>query len=417
MVSNGDKLQEFLQNRNWTQYIRLQWIDFSGILRTRFVPRDRCLEIAKGNEEYLLPQVSMIIPVSKSPIPIASDLEIWCLRPDWSSIRCCGFKENHASVMCFLAHKEAEETYNKCPRMLLSRGLQRLQTEWDTKVLAGFEIEVMLLDQDCQPLNDIDRLNSYQTTAGLRGKKLDIVEEILDSFKVSSINVHHFHTETHDQIEFALSPEPLLDAVDSLILAQETIRTIFVRHNIKATMTPKPSLKGQQMEFTFTCVLTHMNPLCAFGMANFDSYVRTTTGAAGKWAGYGTENRDLPVRKITEQHWEFRMTDGTSNPYLFAGAVLLAGICGLSQKLTLAWEDCHVFPHSLDEGGRAKYGLDKRMPSSLREALDSLKTDNSIKSWIPKDMLNSYIAVKEKDAEAFQKMTDDQRRLRFLEFF
>lgn len=317
--------------------------------------------------------------------------------------------------------------------MLLSRGLQRLLTEWDTKVLAGFEIEVMLLDQDCQPLNDIDRLNSYQTTAGLRGEKLDIVEEILESFKASSIKVHHFHTETHDQIEFALSPESLLDAVDSLVLAQETIRTIFVRHNIKATMTPKPLLEGPtngihlhmsvdklappHTDNFLAGVLTHMHPLCAFGMANFDSYVRTTTDAAGKWVGYGTENRDLPVRKITEQHWEFRMADGTSNPYLFTGAVLLAGICGLSQKLTLTWEDCHVFPHSLDQGGRAIYQLDKRMPSSLQEALESLKTDDSIKTWIPRDMLNSYIAVKEKDVEAFQKMTDDQRRLRFLEFF
>ena len=73
----------------------------------------------------------------------------------------------------------------------------------------------------------MDRLNSYQTTTGLRGQTLDIVEEILDNLKDSSIHIYHFHTETHDQIEFALSPEPLLLAIDSLILAQETIRTVF----------------------------------------------------------------------------------------------------------------------------------------------------------------------------------------------
>jgi glutamine synthetase len=435
MLSNEEKLQKFLQKNEPTKYIRLQWIDFSGILRARFVPVARCLQIAQGNEDYLLPQVSMIIPVSTAPrcFPTGNDLEIWVLRPDWSSLRRCGFRSSHASVMCFLEHKEAEETYNKCPRMLLSRALERLEREWGTKVLAGFEIEFMLLDQNSKPLNQLDRLNSYQTTAGLRGQTLDIVEEILGYLKESSINIHHFHTETHDQIEFALSPESPLDAIDSLILAQETIRTVFIRHNIKATMTPKPLLDGPtngihlhmsvdklalpHTDNFLAGILNHMRSLCAFGMANFDGYVRTAKDAAGAWVGFGTENRDLPVRKISEQHWEFRMMDSTSNPYLFAAAVLLAGLSGLSEKVDLVWEDCHVFPHSLDEGERAKYRLDKRMPSSLQEALESLKADATVKTWIPEDLLNSYIPVKEKEVEVFQKMTDSQRRLRFLEYF
>ena len=191
---------------------------------------------------------------------------------------------------------------------------------------------------------------------GLRGQTLDMIEEILDDLKESSTNIHHFHTETHDQIEFALSPESPLEAVDSLVLAQETIRTVFTRHNIKATMTPKPVLDGPTngihlhmsvdmlrpplTEKFLAGILNSMQSLCAFGMANFDGYVRTAGGAAGAWIGFGTENRDLPVRKISEQHWEIRMMDSTSNPYLFTAAVLLAGTSGLSEKVDgyLAWE-------------------------------------------------------------------------------
>jgi glutamine synthetase len=109
--------------------------------------------------------------------------------------------------------------------------------------------------------------------------------------------------------------------------------------------------------------------------------------------------------------------DGTSNPYLFAGAVLLAGLQGLGQKLPLVWKDCDVFPNSLDDGQRGQYQLEKRMPSSLQEALGSLNADDSVKKWMPRAMLKSYIAVKEHDAEAFQQMTEYQRRLGFLEFF
>ncbi|PVH86054.1 glutamine synthetase [Cadophora sp. DSE1049] len=386
MSSDEEKLQKFLQENESTKYIRLQWLDYSGIL-----------------------------------------------RPDWSMLSRCGFRPSHASVMCFMEHKEAEETYSKCPRMLLSRALESLEKEWDTKVLAGFEIECMLLDKDCEPLNVLDRLNSYQTTAGLRGQTLDIVEEILDNLKDSSIQIYHFHAETHDQIECALSPEPLLLAIDSLILAQETIRTVFVRHNIKATMTPKPLLAGPtngihlhmsvdklaqaQVDNFLAGILSHMSSLCAFGMANFDGYVRIGANAAGAWVGFGTENRDLPVRKISNQHWEFRMLDSTSNPYLFSAAVLLAGLSVLAQKADLVWEDCQVFPNWLDNGERAKYQMNERMPDSLQEALESLKSDAAMNSLIPKDLLDAYIHVKEKDVRMFEKMGDDQRRLRFLEFF
>lgn len=201
MLSDEEYLRPFLQENESTQYIRLQWIDFSGILRARFLPVARCMQIAQGFENYLLPQVSMIFPVSTRPSPMGDDLETWILRPDWSTLRTCGFRPSHASVMCFLEHKEAEDTFDKCPRMLLSRALAQLEGEYDTKVLAGFEIEVMLLDHNNKPLHQLYRLNSYQTTSGLRGKTLDIVEEILDSFEKSSINIHHFHAETHDQIE------------------------------------------------------------------------------------------------------------------------------------------------------------------------------------------------------------------------
>jgi glutamine synthetase len=246
MPSDEEVLQTFLYKNESIKYIRLQWIDYSGILRARFVPVARCLGIARGDEDYLLPQVSMIIPISTAPrcFPTGNDVEIWVLRPDWSSLRLCGFRPSHASVMCFLEHKEADDPYSKCPRMLLSRALVHLEREWGTKALAGFEIECMLLGHDGRPLDQLDRLNSYQSTAGLRGQTLDIVEEILDHLQKSSIKIHHFHTETHDQLEFALSPESPLDAIDSLVLAQETIRTVFIKHNIKATMTPKPLMDG-----------------------------------------------------------------------------------------------------------------------------------------------------------------------------
>ena len=436
-----DELEKFLEQNPDVDIIRFNWIDYSGVLRTRFVPVALCRAIVGEHEDYQVPQTSLTVPVSTAPesFPPGIGVEVLGLRPDCRSLRVCGFKPNHASVMCFVEQKFGPENqqYDLCPRSFLVDLLDRFAHEWDRKdggILAGFEIEFMLLDQNFQPLNHLDRLNSYQTTAGLRGKTMDIIEEILRCFEKSSIKTYHFHTETRGQIEISLNRELLLDAIDSFVLAQETIRTVFIQHNIKVTMTPKPLLEGPTNGIHLHMSADHVNvevaksflagimhnirPLCAFGMASYDSYARTVPNAAGVWAGWGTENRDLPVRRIHEHHWEFRMLDATANPYLFAGVVLLAGFTGVRFGVELNLNDCRIFPHKVDqEQGNPKYGLVEKMPTSLREALNSLNADENMRIQDYKDIWLSYIRVKEKEIEVFEQMTPEQRRLKFLEYF
>ncbi|KID82390.1 Glutamine synthetase [Metarhizium guizhouense ARSEF 977] len=439
MSSDMDKLKEFLLVNKSIKYIRLQWIDYSGVLRARFVPVARCLRIANGSETIRLAQNSIIIPISTAPriFSLSDYHETWLLRPDWSSLRVCGFQTGHAVAMSFIDQKDAKTRLDKCPRMLLVQALERLDKEWGVKVLVGFEIEFVLLDGDGSNdvIKPLDRLNGYSRTAGLRAETLDLVEEIIDALEQSSISIHHFHAEVQDQLEIALTPEPALQAVDSLVLAQETIRAICVRRNLKATMTPKPTLAGPSnglhlhlslvdvnvervsADHFIAGVLDHMGSLCAFGMANYDGYARSVGDAAGAWIGFGTDNRDLPVRKISDWHWEFRMMDGTANPYLFAAAVLLAALDGLAKKTELVWKDCKLFPHLMNEKMRVEYRINNSMPVTFREALDCLKKDAVVNAWIAKDLLEWYISVKEKEVEVFGEMTDEQRRLRFLEYF
>ena len=435
MSSGKDVLKEFLKENHSIKYVRLQWMDYSGVLRARFVPTDRCLRIASGNENVCMAQASMLIPISTAPriYSISDYHETWFLRPDWSSLHLCGFKSEHAAVMSFVDQKDAEKRFDKCPRNSLKQALERLQKHWGAKVLIGFEIEFVLLDESNNIIKPLDRLNGYSRIAGLRAETLDLIEEILEALERSGVAIHQFHAEAGQQLEIALAPEPALKAVDSLVLAQEAIRTICVRRGIKATMTPKPVLHGNsnglhlhlsldRLDGTLAGnflagVLQHMTSLCAFGMANYDSYDRSVADCAGEWIGYGTDNRDLPVREVSHLHWELRMMDGTANPYLFTACVLLAAIDGLERKIELTWKDLKVFPHLLDEKKRIEYGIDKHMPVTFKEALDGLKNDALLKTQIGEQLLKWYIHVKEKDVEEFSKMTDEQRRLHFLGYF
>ncbi|KAI7288785.1 hypothetical protein KC343_g1094 [Hortaea werneckii] len=435
MATDTEHLQKFLQSNPSVQYIRIQWMDYSGVLRARLVPIDRCLRIASGEENACMAQAGMLVPISTAPriFSISDYHETWFIRPEWSSLQVCGFKPNHASVMSCVDQKDAEERFDKCPRYQLKQTLSKLEQEWGAKVLMGFEIEFILLDQENKVFRPLDCLNGYARLAGLRGETLNLLEEILDALKRSLVPIHQFHAEAGEQLEIALAPEPAMKAIDSLVTAFETIRTICVRHNIKATMTPKAVLGGDsnglhlhmsldQLEGASASnflagILHHTTSLCAFGMANFDGYGRAIEDCAGEWIGWGTDNRDLPVRKVSDLHWEIRFMDGTTNPYLFAAGVLQAGMDGLERKRDLIWKDVTVFPHVFDAKQRHDHGLDKRMPSTFKEALDDLRKNEVLKYAIGEELVSWYLHVKDKDAEEFGKMTEEERRVRFLGYY
>lgn len=392
-ASDKEKLEKFLQTNRSVKYIRLQWIDYSGVLRARFIPINRCLRIASGTETPQFAQSGMLIPISTAPrsFSLSDYHEQWLLQPDWSSLRHCGYKVSNATVMSFVDQKDAATRFDKCPRTLLLEALDQIERERGAKVLIGFEIDFVLLDDANNLFKPMDKLNGYCRTAGLRTETLDLVEEIVDMLEQCSIQVHHFHTEAGEQLEIALSPEPALQAIDSLVFVQEAIRTICLRRNLKASMIPKPTLNGPStglhlhlslnklesaaVDNFLAGILSHMGSLCAFGMANYDSYARSVSDAAGAWVGFGTDNCDLPVRQIREQHWEFRMMDGTANPYLFAAAVLLAALDGIRAGTELVWKDCKYFPDSMNQERRAEFGITQRMPATFKEALDCLKED------------------------------------------
>nr|POF02286.1 protein flug [Quercus suber] len=336
----------------------------------------------------------MIVPISTSPqcFPTGQNHEKWNLEPDWSSLRCCGFASSHATVMCFVDLTSSDTRYGRCPRTLLKRTLSQQEDVCvSSQLLMRFEIEFVLLNESLELYRPLDRVSGISRTAGLRGEILKIVEQIIQALKASSIEMWHFHTEVADQLEIALAPQRAMNAIDSLILAQETIRTVSAQHGLKAT-------------------------LCAIGMANYDGYARVIEDGAGEWIGYGTENRDVPVRKINEHHLEIRVMDSTANPYLFVAGVIACGLDGLGNETPLTWKDCKLLPDKLDAKQRAAHAMDKPMPRSLRHALGYLAEDITMQARMTNEILHEYISVKNKEVEVFKTMTDEQRRVQFVDY-
>jgi glutamine synthetase len=426
-----DMLVAFFAHNASIEYVRYQWVDYSGVLHAKVIPKAYCLSMETNDKRVSLAQNCLIVPISTAPDCFPVGPQRWELSPDWSSLRVCHFKPNHAMVMCFLTQVEPPggAPFEKCPRQALYRAMDAFGDE--TRVLIGYEIEFVLLDEHANLASSLDRNTGFASMAGLRGEGLLIMEEVCEALRKSDIAVQDFHTEIADQFEVVLSPEDPVRAIDALMLAQETIRSITIKHGVKASLAPRPVISGPQNGLHthvslnplpknaasfLQGVLENLGSLCVLGMPNFDSYVRVVEDGAGCYISWGTENRDLPIRKIGDR-WEFRCVDATANHYLFLAALLSAGYEGMKQNSELRFKDCMEFQESITAVKMASYGISERMPNTLSRTIEAAKHSDAMTRWLGKPLIDEYIRLKEREVIVFQSMHDEERRRRYLRFF
>lgn len=106
--------------------------------------------------------------------------------------------------MCFNSHLGSEDKFVRCPWELLSKVVDDFESQYDSKILVGFEIEFVLLGENSNLAKPMDLLAGYSTTAGMRAENLEMLEEIVAALKISGSEVYHFHVENADRLELAL---------------------------------------------------------------------------------------------------------------------------------------------------------------------------------------------------------------------
>jgi glutamine synthetase len=260
---------------------------------------------------------------------------------------------------------------------------------------------------------------------------------MMAALELSGVEVYHVHSVTEGQFEIALAPLEPHKAIDALMQTQETIRTIYARHGLKATTAPlptfagptngvhvhltaKPALPREAEESFIAGILRSLPRLCLLGLANYDSYHRVVGGSAGEWLGWGRWTRQFPIRQVDENRWEFRFLDATANVYLFLAALLQAGRAGIDGKVPLEMIGAEPSParplYPTEPEYVEHFGIDTRMPKSLESALEG-------DSWGEVGELTNvgigpnYCKVKEDEIKYFSAMTDEERRRRFVSHF
>jgi len=122
--------------------------------------------------------------------------------------------------------------------------------------------------------------------------------------------------------------------------------------------------------------------LVALTCPSYLSYDRLRPSAwAGSTVSWGYDNREAALRvpspfrgrERESANAELKACDGSANPHLALGGLILAGLDGLARELDLPEPAAHD-PASLDPEQARRCGI-RPLPADQKEALDRLESD------------------------------------------
>ncbi|KAI0134332.1 glutamine synthetase [Xylariales sp. AK1849] len=424
------------------KWLRVGWHDYASSARCRLVPMKRVLTILESGKplNISIAKAGLFLLPTDKLIPEVTATGAYSTCPDWSSLR-LGPAAGHASV--FLDFKETDGSGSVlCPRTQLRKAIE-WSAEHGLEFLLGFELEFVIVERNPDPThadkyrtmrNDGHAWSMARVLAdiGREGSFNTAIDEILDALNDAGILIEQFHPENAlGQYEIVLPPLPPMEACDALLHTRQIVEAVAARHNFRMTLHPKPfamncgSASHAHMSISspggnkpktyysfYAGILKHYPAIIAFTYGNPTSYERMVDSAwaGGRWVCWGTQNKEAPLRKCEDSHWELKTMDGLANPYFAMAAILSAGTSGVVNREPLTWGDCEIDPAKLDEEQREKLGVRTMFPKDLKEALKALKEDEDLGKLLGGEFVQRYIDVKNAEMGILNPMSTDERR-------
>ncbi|KAJ3475086.1 hypothetical protein NLG97_g9582 [Lecanicillium saksenae] len=193
-ASSREAVLSFTREHGAVQFIRLQWQDYSGVLRATVLMVDRVLEMLRDDTPFKSPPYALECVLDNSIPTTVTQHGVYSLLPDWSSLRRTVAPDT-ATVMCGLEHRPhgLAATTDLCPIMMLEGVVAKARDLFGLDFLIGFEVEFVILDKTsdegyCQPFG-------HHAVAGLRDSSFKLVKECVKHLAAQGVAIHNIHTE------------------------------------------------------------------------------------------------------------------------------------------------------------------------------------------------------------------------------
>jgi glutamine synthetase len=364
------------------------------------------------------------------------------LVPDPGTFVELPYAPRSAQLICNLVTLDGEP-WALCPRAFLERMVSAAAAR-GLRFDAAFENEFYLMRQTASGFELFDRSLCF-SGSGMDSAE-DAIQAIVAALTAQGLDVSQYMPELGPgQQELSIRHAGALAAADRQVVFRQTVRGVAGRQGLLASLAPKPfpdqagngahihisawnrahtknlfasrkdpnGLTPLALRF-IAGVLDHLPALLALTTPTVNSFRRLQPHFwSSAYVAWGLENREAAVR-VPTTYWgneqgstniELKPSDPGSNPYLALGAVIAAGLDGITRELDPA-EPADRDPGNWSDEERVARGI-APYPPTLDQALDRLERDHVLREAIGEPLLQEYVRVKRAEAEHFRGKGDE----------
>jgi len=423
-----------IAKQHGTRYFLIAFVDLFGALRAKIVPAAAMEAVARSGAGF----AGFAAWFDMTP----ADPDV-LVMPDPDTVLPLPWKPEVAWVTGDLFMGGNPVAQN--PRQVLKSVIAAAAKE-GCALKTGVECEYFLISPDGTAISDAADQQSkpcYDQQALMR--RYEVVAEICDAMLSLGWNPYqNDHEDANGQFEMNWQYDDVLVTADRHAFFKFMVKSIAEKHGLRATFMPKPfanltgsgchmhvslwSAKdnnnlfedsGGELGLSKTAdhfiggIMHSAEAMCAISNPAVNSYKRINappTLSGSTWApnavSYGGNNRTHMIRIPDAGRFELRLADGAANPYLFAAAVLAAGLDGVKNARDPGKRlDINMYT----DGDKARNAT--KLPLNLLDALRMLENSSVLKAALGEAVIASYLKLKHGDWNSYcRHLTDWERQ-------
>ena len=438
-------------HRSDAQKVKVAITDIDGILRGKYVHKDKFLSAAQGGFGFC----NVVFGWDSSDV-CYDDAKYtgWhsgypdaLARIDLGTYRRVPWD---GDVPFFLADFEdgAGQPLGVCPRQLLKKVVARAQKAGLTPT-CGMEYEWFNFKETPSSLAEKGGVDPQPMSPGMFGYSILRMSQnrpyfaaLMDELAAFGVPLEGLHTETGPGVtEGAILAADALEAADRAVLFKTAVKEIASRFGLMPSFMARwnPQLPGcgchshqslwagdrnvfhdeadpRKMSGVFRSylagLLVGLPEVLAFLAPTVNSYKRLVEGY---WAptrpSWGVDNRTVAFRVIAgsakSTRVEVRVAGADVNPYLAIAASMACGLYGVEKGLAL--EEAPI------QGSAYREAKGERLPRDLHEATDRLARSRLARELLGDEMVDHFVTTRLWEWKQFQNAVTDWELRRYFE--
>ncbi len=399
------------------KYFLISFVDLFGVLRSKLVPVRAIKDMQKDGAGF----AGFAAWLDLTP----ADADMFAI-PDPESLLILPWQQDVGWLASDLYLDG--EPIAASPRVALKEQIAKA-AKMGYSFKTGVEAEYHMINTegtDIYDERDIQAKPCYDQSALMR--RYDVISEICDAMVGFGWGPYqNDHEDANGQWEMNWEYDDVLKTADRHVFFKYMVKAVAEKHGLRATFMPKPfthltgngchinasiwdktgkknlftDKKGElglsKLAYNFLGgVIQNVDALTSIFNPTVNSYKRINapvTMSGATWAPntitWGGNNRTNMVRIPEDNRIEFRLADGSTNPYMAPAALLACGLQGIKNKVDPG-KPCHVDMYT--EGHKVRGA--KKLPLNMLDAIRLTEKSKFVREAMGSELIDAYLKLK-----------------------